>query len=519
MMSTPRFDPIAIAERARGARGSFPDEQDLPKFGPAGLVQAATVTISAVAEAWLVGEENDLTVALERGLRWAETAIAEGLAYGGDALLFSVGLKRARAVGMWMRRDVLDRGAWHEAGEASAALWRRERDDRPLLSPLYDVLIDLALAGEAEAALALGESVEPDPASRAILAILACTDAAQRARYVYDFLSQWLPQWLGYLPSPNIAAVLAFGFGDQPWALSSASIPNLVYSVVPSLPVPPRFKGGATASIGFPLPTDPARSFRKLGLLLAALGLARDPDAEVQPLLPHFASWTRHPALDLEVDWHAPEPGTAWIEIRGEGAERLARAFGDALEGKVAPDPQAALAELLTVPPTIRSTANGHVRWEILTTTLSAMPAADRTTILPLVAAGLADTDWRVRMVAIWGVGVLELESLATAAARAPLPPLEEAGLNADDRRTLLALRDAAVLKAGGRQPQAVTREGSGPGGARRVAFVQRIVALLGPLPIVPHDRHAALIAAVLRQPGLDEKAIPRAWRSWIGSG
>ena len=95
--------------------------------------------------------------------------------------------------------------------------------------------------------------------------------------------------------------------------------------------------------------------WQALTKIVDRFGLVRDPDNEPQPPRPFFASWTRHPALDLEVDWHAPEGEIPWIEVRGEEAAPFVEAITGAGAGRMAPDPQAALAELLTVPPTIHS--------------------------------------------------------------------------------------------------------------------------------------------------------------------
>jgi len=144
-----------------------------------------------------------------------------------------------------------------------------------------------------------------------------------------------------------------------------------------------------------------------------------------------------------------------------------------------------------------------------------ASPAPDPVAATALVAAGLADTDWRVRMAAVWGVGRLRIAALADRARAAALPALDDPGINGDDRHTLLALRDAAALRATGAMPETPTNDGAGPGGARRAAFVARIGALLDLLPLPPADRSAALIAALARLP-LSRGSLPRAWGRWL---
>jgi HEAT repeat len=256
-------------------------------------------------------------------------------------------------------------------------------------------------------------------------------------------------------------------------------------------------------------------SWQRVESAVLALGLVRDADAAPQPEPPHFASWTRQPGLDLEIDWHAPPQQPRWLEVRGDEAGEAAATLAGALGGRRAPTEAEALAELLTVPPSAANAGNSAARWELLAV-LVRSPAADRGLAEPLIAAGLRDPDWRVRMTAVWGVGALRIGPLAAAAASAPLPDAAYEGLNGDDRRTLLALRDAARDRAAGSSPAPPDREGGGPGGAGRAAFVGRVGALFDRLAPPPGDRHEALLMALLRMPGIARDRTAGAWHAWM---
>ena len=517
---TLEFDPPALAEEIAREGFRMPGEDELADFGPNGIVQAAITTISAIVSAWLVGEGESFRGDLARAAGWADEADSQGLAYGGDNLLFTVELRRARAVAHWLLEGKQPRALWRSCAQASEQLWRRERETRPLLSPLYDVLVDRLLAGEEALAVDGLDSVpetERDPLTRALAAVLAAADARSRAAAMGALLATHAPRLIGYLPHPNMAAWLALAFAETGLSDDPATTLAMIYAIVPDLALPPalRKRGWSDegeAKVRLKRDTD----FDRLDRLLLTLGLTRDPDAVAQPPSPEFASWTMQPGLDLEADWHAPDGTSPWLEMRGRAAGRAAAALAEALGGELAPGPDAALAEILTVPPAARSGGNAKVRWEMLAAVLRAAPEVERRAAEPLVEAGLRDPDWRVRMTAVWGVGALRIGRLADAAVSAPLPASGYEGLSGEDRRTLLALRDAARDRAAGRTPAPPDREGGGPGGAGRAAFVGQIAALFDRLAPPPGDRHEALVMALLRMPAPARDRTPRAWRSWM---
>jgi hypothetical protein len=154
------------------------------------------------------------------------------------------------------------------------------------------------------------------------------------------------------------------------------------------------------------------------------------------------------------------------------------------------------------------------LRWETLAAVLRA-PEAERSLTAALVEAGLSDPDWRVRMLAVWGVGSLRFGNLAEQARSAALPSLQAKGISQADRATLLGLRDAAWQRASGIAPERPTNPWAGPAGVRRAEFVARMVRLFSEADLERRDRHAALIAVLRRDPAIDRAHLPHGWSHW----
>ena len=117
----------------------------------------------------------------------------------------------------------------------------------------------------------------------------------------------------------------------------------------------------------------------------------------------------------------------------------------------MAADPESALAELLTVPPRKApvSESAAHARWEVLCATIARDDALDQMGGRALVRAGLADSDWRVRMAALWAVGHFRLAGVAREAEGAALPESGFRGLSQDDRRILLGIDEGNLAPIG----------------------------------------------------------------------
>jgi hypothetical protein len=181
--------------------------------------------------------------------------------------------------------------------------------------------------------------------------------------------------------------------------------------------------------------------------------------------------------------------------------------------GTVAPDPEESLTELLAVPRRAvpASAAAAEARWEMLCVAVAGEGVFDDLSGRALVSAGLADSDWRVRMVALWAVGHHRRSGLAAKAAGAALPRLGYEGLSQDDRRVLLALRDLAAARSAGRPD--LVKPGADAG------FVTRVASLIDAVPARAGSRAEALVKALPRRRVSDGDAqVPSAWKAWRGA-
>lgn len=487
------FDPIEKAKGARSHRFYPPTPAHLPRFGEHGAWQAGTEALIDVLSGWWVGEPRRFDDVLAQAWEWLSLPESEGLPWGDPPEAWEARHRHARALAAYMLgRD--DRRLW---SGAAAAIERALSGD-PAEAPVGPRALDLCR-----------RMAEPDSAAAGI----EDPPTASLLQAVRQEGADRLTARPGLEPSTSYF----YAFGRLGGVERAQLCPLFCYVFAPDLPLPPAllergWSDEAEATLRLAGDVD----FGRLARLLAILGLTRDPDSEPQPVRPEFASWTMRPGFELEADWHAPAKAAPWVEVRGKAAGRAAAALAEALAGQLAPAPDAALADLLTIPPAARPSGNAGIRWEILAAMLRAAPEVERRAAEPLVEAGLRDPDWRVRMTAVWGVGALGIGRLADAASSAPLPDVDYEGLGNEDRRTLLALRDAARDRASGRSPAPPAREGGGPGGAGRAAFVARIAALFDGLVPPSRDRHEALLMALLRMPdpGLDR--IPRAWKAWM---
>jgi hypothetical protein len=275
----------------------------------------------------------------------------------------------------------------------------------------------------------------------------------------------------------------------------------------------------------------PDVAFAVIDGTVRGMGLPRDADAVAQSReAPKFASWTAGEGDDREVDYHA-EGGSSWLAVRGESAEGLAAALAAALGGRAVTGLDEAFVGLLTVPrgvgraPGAATSGNGAVRWRGLREAVAAFGEANRPLVEALVAAGLGDPDWRVRMTAVLAVGRLRLASAAEAAMQAVVPLAGASGLDQEDRRALLALRQAAHDRALRLPPSVPAIDvpvmgdmamGDMAVAKRRRDHQQRLHALLASTSDAGWDRSAALLAALLGGPAATGGPLPPAWRGWL---
>jgi hypothetical protein len=498
----------------RDPEGDSADRATLPPFDPADSWAVEASLLRHIIVGWFVGEEDRIRDRLVRAAAFLDLARDREPEPGGDPLAARVEHDRACAVAHWLLGDS-SLQEWRAASESSRKLVERDGAGTSA-ERLRLALLDAGWAGDGEAITAIRRAAAPLAARERDLAELAEMPPAERPCAAAEYLRLHAAASLDTFPGFEAASLFGLAFAANGLIEAPATAFAAAWLLVPGLELPPalRERGWSDSSQG--RARMPSRvDFGRLEPLLRTLGLRRDPDSTAQPDLPEFASWTKQPGMELEADWHAPPGEAAWIETRGEGAGRAAALLAETFGGAVAGGDSAALADLLTVPPGANSPGNAQVRWEVLTALLRSPAETDRGTAEPLVAAGLRDPDWRVRMTAVWGVGSLRIGRLADAAGSAPLPQLGFDGLNAEDRRTLLALRDAARDRAAGRTPAPPDREGGGPGGAARAAFVARIGALFDRLAPPAADRHEALVMALLRMPAPGLDRIPRAWKTW----
>jgi hypothetical protein len=250
----------------------------------------------------------------------------------------------------------------------------------------------------------------------------------------------------------------------------------------------------------------------------------RDPDrSDARTSVPDelsLASWSRSEGDDGEVDYHFDErSGARWLEVRGENAKERALDIANMLGGKHEGTAADALAKALTPPrsgPAARPTASGTLRWRTLREVIAKANPVNMGIIVALIRAGLRDPDWRVRMTAMLGVGKLRLAALAEEAMAAKVPATGTSALGGEDRRVLLALRQAAHDRALGLSPSVGPGHGHSPDIAdKRRAYQQRLHQLLaGEHPSDASDA-AAMVAALL-SPEKSAPPLPPRWRSWI---
>ncbi|MBV1796820.1 hypothetical protein [Siccirubricoccus sp. G192] len=292
--------------------------------------------------------------------------------------------------------------------------------------------------------------------------------------------------------------------------------------------------------------------------LTEALGERFDPDLLAGFLAGLGAALLRNPAalvaegpavagqrIEMQVEGQAPvevpiRPAVAWSGLERSLFDALeAAAFQYQLSG-VARPPR--LAELLE---TVGFVARGHLydpetgavlvlrgirparrrqrqgparvaadlRWASMRALLQA-PRPDAE-LAEMLAAGLEDADWRVRMVALLAVGRHRLAALADRAARVAVPP-ETAGLREVDRRALLALRDCAAAVAAGGEPDPPAHPDAAVQ-ARRMALRDAVLAAIhGEAWPAPGDAAQVLRALADPHGAAAEAALPEPWARWL---
>jgi hypothetical protein len=156
----------------------------------------------------------------------------------------------------------------------------------------------------------------------------------------------------------------------------------------------------------------------------------------------------------------------------------------------------------------------GSILWRGLRQVLAAGSTAVAESRL-LVTAGLVDADWRARMTALLAVGRLRLAELAEVAAAVEVPDTD-VGLEDDERRARLALRDIAPQLAVGRpadsgRPVHPDSEIAG----KRAEFVAKVTATIDGTGWPPPS-HPAYVLRALVEPEAVRASAPPQWRRWL---
>jgi hypothetical protein len=157
-------------------------------------------------------------------------------------------------------------------------------------------------------------------------------------------------------------------------------------------------------------------------------------------------------------------------------------------------------------------------RWRNLRLIVRAEPPAEPTLVTALLLAGLGDPDWRVRMTAMIGGARLGIAALIDRIAAVEVPHAgENSGLEGEDRRVLLAMRQAAAdcLRGASVDPESAL-PGDDDVPALRRACQLHLRRLVANLP-EPSDRATLLLAALLTPETLSAPdSFPNRWKSWL---
>ncbi|RKF14879.1 hypothetical protein D6850_08385 [Roseovarius spongiae] len=500
------FDPVAVAAACRRDRLLPLAQEDLPRFGERGYWRAGAQQLMKVVAGWWVGEAALFADALQLAVAWLDAPESRGHPWGDNAQAHAARHLHARALAHLM------------SGRNRPPLWEAAASahDRAL-EAAGPARVAMLASGAAVCGLMAGRppgglpTPAPEDEDGTVIADILARDGdpARIGRQLYARRHALFSERPGLTLTTLFAALFLHRGGVEPLttALSAG------YVVCPELTLPPAMIASGWEDRAEAILTLERQDFARVDRLLGLLGLTRDGETATHDAPPGFASWTRQPDHSLEVDWRAAEDAPPHLEIRGPAAGRLARFFAQGIGGAVRPGPEQALADLLTVPrrATVANPSAAQARWEMLCAAVAGEGVFGDPAGRALVTAGLADSDWRVRMVALWAVGHHRVQGLAARAEAAALPKPGFRGLSQDDRRVLLALRDLAASRSAGRDD--IARPGANAG------FVARIAALIDAVPDTAQSRADALIRALLRKPlAPGQTPAPSAWKRWMAA-
>ena len=499
------FDPAAQSKVFWQTGFNPITRQDLDRLGPKGLWRAGAQQVRTVLRGWWLGEVTGTEQALTDAIAWLAAPAEQGRPWGDPWQLFDAEHALARALGAEM------------AGKQAADHWRTADQAYRLAIAEVDAFGQTMLAPAAAICAAMaGKPVQtnmmtdPDMTAHGV-AILTCLEAGNEPAALARALSAEGATLLRAAPELEVAALFNWVWRNETSVRLNDALQS-AYVLAPSVSLPARLREeGWDDGTECILRCDPSH-FAGLARMLPLLGMVRDLHGTTQQALPAQASWTRQPDLSLEADWSLDQPDLAVFEIRGKGAVRLGAWLSEQLGARRMPSKDDALTDLLSVPsgtvPLNATTA--ALRWMALCEVAKGdWPGDADLPARALVRAGLRDTDWRVRMTAVWIVGHHKLAGLGRETEAARLPELGHTGLRQQDRRTLLAMRALAAARSAGQRLEA--KAASDP------AFLNSLSDLLDTPPNAGGDDAAALLTALLqRDLAASERELPRRWRDWI---
>ncbi|MGJ8589615.1 MAG: hypothetical protein ACSHXW_15810 [Yoonia sp.] len=504
-MTNSSFDPAIQSKTFRDTGFSPITEADLQRFGPTGLWRAGAQQLRSVLRGWWLAEVTGTEQALAQAVRWLAAPAKQGRPWGDPWEMFDAEHALARALTAEMTgKAIADH--WEAAHQAyQLACAEVDAFGRTMLAPA--AAICAAMAGKP---VKTDMMTDPDMTAHGV-AILTCLEAGDEPAALARALSAEGATLLRAAPELEVAALFNWVWRNEANVRLNDALQS-AYVLAPSVSLPARLREeGWDDGTECTLRCDPSH-FAGLARMLPLLGMVRDLHGTTQEALPAQASWTRQPDLSLEADWSQDQPDRAVFEIRGKGAVRLGAWLSGQLGARRLPGKDDALTDLLSVPlgtvPLNATTA--ALRWMALCEVAKGEWPDDAD--LParaLVRAGLRDTDWRVRMTAVWIVGHHKLAGLARETEAARLPEIGNTELRQQDRRTLLAMRALAAARSAGQRLAA--KAASDP------AFLNRLSDLLDTPPNAGGDDAAALLTALLqRDLAASERELPRQWRNWI---
>ncbi len=241
-------------------------------------------------------------------------------------------------------------------------------------------------------------------------------------------------------------------------------------------------------------------AFEDVALAIELQELVRDPDrGTLGAGTPTFASWSGIEGDSREVDFQRRD-SMAWLAVRGEGSEELTEALAFKLGALHLKTTESGWATMMKRPRRSGGSAHDNTHgWHMLQAAITSYNDGNSTLVRSLIRAGLSDPDWRVRMTAVLAIGRLRLADLAPLAMKAEVPQAGKTAVSQQDRRLLLALRQAAYDFGLGLPPS------SGPGdgkdeavAALRRSFQEELHSLLSGDPRGNRSVAAALVAELL---------------------